>query len=244
MIVSNLPSHIPISELVDQLKLAYDNLNNAFDRAQKEAIKSEISGKSAEINDTVIRTSLAINRALSRGIIADVSRLLLQSDTASQLKLKWAKASGGHDKAECFRIASEVDGWSSEVLDDINILWTTKLSELEQEIRTSIATIAIVKPEKNFSDVLNRLDILKRPNGGLKSIVEVSVSTWDKIVNGQVEIHKELESIKDIPDHVMDFLRRQSVSLAEYESEGFKPTREWISSNQAIVAGLTVKWGN
>jgi hypothetical protein len=78
----------------------------------------------------------------------------------------------------------------------------------------------------------------------LKSIVEVSESTWDKIVNGQVEIHKELESIKDIPDHVMDFLRRQSVSLAEYESEGFKPTREWISSNEAIVAGLTVKWGN
>lgn len=244
MIVSNLQSQVTISQLVDQLKSAYDQLTNAFERAQKESVKSEISGKATEINELMTKTALAIGRALSRGIISDSSQFLLKPDVATQLKAKWAAASNDLDKVECFRISSEIERWSTETLEGINDLWTTKLTDLEQEIRTSVTTITVVKPEKNYTDFLNRLELLRRPLGGYRSIVDIKPSTWKAIEDGRAEIQQELESIKDIPDHVMNFLRQQFVSLAEYESEDFKPTKEWISKNPAIVERLIVKWGN
>jgi hypothetical protein len=242
--MSSVKSQSTICELVDQLKSAYDNLTNAFERAKKEAIKTEISAKATEINEIVNKTASSINSALSRGLVSDIAAFLLELDLASQLKMRWSKAVVEFDKSECLRISVELNSWSSGVLDDINILWTARLAELEQEIQTSVSTILIVKPENSFAGVFNRLSLLRRPNGGFRSILEVSQSTWDSVVNGHQQVVNELESIKDIPEYVMDFLRRQSVSLTEYESEIFKPTRDWIANNPAFASGLTVKWGN
>jgi hypothetical protein len=242
--VSNLQFSNTISGLVDQLKTAYDELNNAYDRAQKESIKSDLSEKTGEINVIIQKTVTTMNRALSRGIVDDLTPFLLDGVVAENWRKNWNESVSNLDKAECTSISSEITKWATEVLEDINVRWSRKLVELEQYLLSSVATIRIVKPEKNFSAVTDRLELLKRPNGGFRSISDVATSMWENIVEGQLEIQRELETINDIPNHVMDFLRRRSVSLAEFESEDFQPTREWISSNPVIADGLIVKWGN
>jgi hypothetical protein len=242
--MTNLRSDPTISELIEQLKTANDEVANAYNRAQKESIKSELSQKANDINATLQKAALAIDRVLLRGVVTDNSSFLLSDEVATDLKQRWDKAVTNLDRVECTKISDEIKNWASEAVDDVHIRWSAKLTEIDQHIRTSIATIAIVKPDIDFTSLQNRLKLLKLDNGGYRSINEIVTSLWDMIVEGQSEVQKELDEIQDIPDHVMDFLRRRSVSLAEFESDEFQPTREWIAKNPGISDGLLVKWGN